>query len=131
MKIYFNKTNIALYVDDIHKTIPSGSVEITQEQYKALLDGQSQGKQIGSDENGNPILVAPPAITQTQLIYKERVWRDGELMRSDIELNKVQDADSKAVGSVSDWRSYRKALRALPEHPLFPAIEARPVAPDA
>ncbi len=61
---------------------------------------------------------------------QERAWRDVELARADIELNKVQDADPSSKGSVSDWRSYRKALRQLPENQSFPNISARPLAPD-
>lgn len=61
---------------------------------------------------------------------EERIWRDGELVRSDIELNKVQDADPKCNGTVSQWREYRKALRAWPEHKDFPKKEFRPRSPD-
>lgn len=63
--------------------------------------------------------------------YIERYWRDSELIRSDIELYKVQDSDPKAVGTVAGWREYRKALRAWPEHKDFPNKEKRPVSPDA
>jgi len=63
--------------------------------------------------------------------YRERQWRDTELERADVELFKVQDGDPKAVGSVSDWRQYRKELRAWPEHEGFPLKANRPKAPDA
>lgn len=63
--------------------------------------------------------------------FQERLWRDSELDRADIELYKVQDSDPKAKGSVSEWREYRKALRAYPESEGFPNKESRPVAPDA
>ena len=68
---------------------------------------------------------------ETNLSYTERAWRDSELIRSDIELYKVQDSDPKAVGIVAGWREYRKALRAWPEHKDFPNKEKRPVSPDA
>ncbi len=60
----------------------------------------------------------------------ERMWRDAELVRSDVELYKAQDADPKSIGSVSDWRIYRKALRAWPESKDFPKTLFRPKAPD-
>lgn len=63
--------------------------------------------------------------------FQERLWRDSELSRADIELYKVQDSDPKSKGSVSEWREYRKALRAYPESEGFPNQESRPVAPDA
>lgn len=60
---------------------------------------------------------------------QERVWRDNELVRSDRELNKVQDGDSS--GTVSSWREYRTLLRDWPENEFFPDSSKRPVAPDA
>lgn len=69
-------------------------------------------------------------ISKAGLEIIERLWRDDELKRADYELNKVQDADPKARGSVADWRGYRKALRSLPEHPNFTDISARPNPPD-
>lgn len=68
------------------------------------------------------------AQTGEQLEAVERIWRDTELRRAGIELNKVQDG--MGVGSVSAWREYRCALRNLPQHELFRAIEARPTVPD-
>lgn len=56
---------------------------------------------------------------------KERTWRDSQLAMSDIELYKVQDGDG--IGLVSDWRDYRKALRAWPESINFPNEDYRPV----
>lgn len=70
-------------------------------------------------------------IIQDNTEAEERLWRDSELARADIELYKVQDSDPKAKGSVSEWREYRKALRAYPESEVFPNQESRPVAPDA
>ena len=57
----------------------------------------------------------------------ERSWRNEELNRADIELNKVQDG--MGINSVSAWRSYRNALRDYPAQQDFPNGE-RPVAPD-
>lgn len=44
-----------------------GSVEIEDDYWQELLDGQSQGKQIVSNEDGYPILVDPPAPSQSEL----------------------------------------------------------------
>lgn len=57
----------------------------------------------------------------------EILWRNQELFRADIELNKVQDG--MGVGTVSAWRTYRCQLRNWPEHPDFPCKDKRPVAP--
>ncbi len=61
----------------------------------------------------------------------ERAWRNQELIRADYELNKVQDADLKAVGTVGAWREYRKALRQYPQHKDFPSPDSRPKSPES
>ena len=71
-----------------------------------------------------------PKLTLEQASILERHWRDNELNRADIHLNKVQDGMS-GFGSVGPWRLYRVDLRNWPENPEFPKIENRPVAPDA
>jgi len=48
-----------------------GSVEIEDDYWQELLNGQSQGKQIISDETGYPILADPPAPTQEELDARE------------------------------------------------------------
>lgn len=45
---------------------PSDAVEITSEQYAALLEGQSNGQHIVGDENGFPILITPEPHVPTQ-----------------------------------------------------------------
>ena len=70
-----------------------------------------------------------PEPTPEQLVAIERAWRDGELDRADIELNKVQDG--MGTGTVSAWREYRCLLRNWPENEFFPDSTKRPVSPDA
>ncbi|THA20837.1 DUF4376 domain-containing protein [Histophilus somni] len=56
MKIYFKD---GFYMSHIHKNIPQGAVEISEDLYRSLLMGQSEGKQIITDENGYPQLAEP------------------------------------------------------------------------
>ena len=62
-----------------------------------------------------------------ELQRQARAWRDAELARADIELNKVQDGVGK--GTVAEWRTYRINLRNWPATTEFPNV--KPVAPDA
>src|SRR5690554_636524 len=118
--MFYSKQTGGFYDPEIHgNNIPEDAVEISKELHSSLLQGQASGKVIVSDESGYPVL-SDPVITQEDLEVFERIWRDAELNRSDIELNKVQDSDPKAKGSVSDWRTYRKELRAWPESENFP-----------
>lgn len=47
------------FYDDRFSNIPESAVEISEEIYLELLEGQSNGKVIVSDKNGQPILVEP------------------------------------------------------------------------
>lgn len=67
--MYFSKATGGFYSVEIHgDNIPADAVEITIEQHAALLEGQSQGKIIGADGVGNPVLIDPPAPTQEQVV---------------------------------------------------------------
>lgn len=67
--------------------------------------------------------------TVTQLLSAdERIWRNAELTRADIQLLKVEDG-AKGIGTQKAWREYRNALRDYPVSEFFP--HTRPVAPDA
>ena len=128
-KIYYDKGVNGFLHENIAPTIPNTAVEISVSKYKELRQGQLDGKVLSCDEDGNPILVEK-TVTQEEIFLAERSWRDVELDRADEELNKVQDSDPKARGTVSQWRDYRKALRAWPENPDFPEKSLRPKAPD-
>lgn len=62
------------------------------------------------------------------LAHRERVWRDVELSRADIILNKIQDGMT-GYGTVGQWRAYRVELRNWPANDNFPNNELRPAAP--
>jgi hypothetical protein len=108
--------------------MPPDCIAITEDEYRGLILLQDQGMGISHGSDGKP-----EATDQSLIIdpVSERFWRNLELCRADIELYKVQDSDSKAKGSVSDWRNYRKMLRGWPESLDFPNKEFRPKAPDA
>lgn len=59
MTIYFNPVEMAFYSDEIYSDIPSQAVQLSNDQYTALLNGQSQGKQIIADKTGRPVLIDP------------------------------------------------------------------------
>lgn len=128
MKIYFDPTSMGFYTSEYFKTFPTKSIEISTDTYKELLAGESQGMQISCDENGKPFL-KEPEVDLEFLTSQENAWIKKELSFASNELEKVQDSDPKAVGTVSQWRDYRKALRAWPEHEDFPNKESRPVPP--
>lgn len=60
MTKFYSKTTGGFYAPDIHDTMPNDVVELTDEAWMALLEGQSEGKVIVADENGLPLLQDPP-----------------------------------------------------------------------
>lgn len=64
-----------------------------------------------------------------QVGMEERSWRGAELNIADIELLKAEDADPDSVGTPTQWRQYRVALRNWPESEFFPDSAKRPVRP--
>lgn len=56
-----------------------------------------------------------------------KFWRDQELARADLELNKV--LDGMGTGTEQEWRDYRCKLRNWPDSKSFP--KTKPQSPDA
>lgn len=56
MKIYFSKLTMGFYFDTIHTNIPSDAVEITQSEYKNLLEKQAAGYEIVANKKGKPVI---------------------------------------------------------------------------
>lgn len=83
--------------------------------------------------------VAPPgekAIAASEkeksdfIIATERKWRDKELARADVQVNKIEDGEPGVTGTLAEWREYRVNLRSWPDSEFFPQYGYRPQAPD-
>ncbi|MFZ7107920.1 DUF4376 domain-containing protein [Avibacterium avium] len=128
MTIYYQN---GFYFD----TPPAGAVEISEETYRTLLQGQSQGKQIVANEQGYPMLVEPQpspyhrlqgtewvidADKQTELLANQQaqVWEQ-------IKQKRHQNCRSGVyVKSVDKWfhsddasRQQYTFMRTLPDFP--------------
>lgn len=100
--------------------IPADAVAITSEQHQALLTGQANGQLIQANDDGVPILADPPEPTDEEKEEAKaaavRSARDDLVDRTSREINRLEDAGTDA----SAWRSYRVALRNVPEQDGFP-----------
>jgi hypothetical protein len=66
MTIYFYSASAdGFYASDINPVMPTDVVEITEEYYQSLLQGQSEGLQIVADARGYPILITPAPVPPT------------------------------------------------------------------
>lgn len=125
MKYFFSPESEALYLDTAGTTIPPDAVELSAEEYAAVLDGQAQGKVIRHDADGRPVAVEYAA-TAAELFMTLRARRDALLRACDW----TQMPDSPLTDELrSDWAAYRQALRDLPETVTDPAAAEWPVAP--
>lgn len=125
---YYSASAQGFFTSEVNgENIPSDCVEITEEYKAYLLSSESSAKKIAPDESGYPVIV-DVTLSDSDKASVEKAWRDSELGQADMELNKVQDADPKAVGTVAQWREYRRALRNYPESEGF-SSGIRPVSP--
>lgn len=81
--MFYSAQNKGFYSSDIHgNSIPADAVEITASEHAALIEGQSQGKRIVSNERGFPIAIDPPATPVAELL--ERAKAELRTMRRDM-----------------------------------------------
>lgn len=135
MKIYFSPLQLAFYPEDFRDDYdragawPADAFLVPYTSFtKFALTPAPKNKKLGC-KSGLPEWV-DIELTVSDLELAERFWRNSELVRADVELSKAQDSDPKAVGSVTQWRDYRKALRAWPAEEGFPSPNLRPNPPD-
>lgn len=71
--MYYAKSTNGFY-DPAFNVLPDDAVEITDELWQSLLDGQSQGKIISANASGMPYLEDKPAPTKDQTISNISVY---------------------------------------------------------
>lgn len=136
----YSAQTCGFYNIEIHgDNIPDDAVEITNELHAALLEGQSQGKIIASNEDGRPILVDKPVPPYEEILEKKTAdeisWRN-EMLRQVIDgLDQIRnDAE---FGSTTYNKPYTaaqlNAVRVLlceyPDSEGFP-FGSRPTMPE-
>ena len=99
---FYSASTGGFYTPDIHPTMPTDVVEITEKYYQSILDGQSTGKLITSDLQGKPVLTEPIIIPPT---YQE-------LRRSEYnKLNQDEMRFDDLINSTTTWVDSIKAIK--------------------
>jgi len=129
MSIFYDPVSEGFYHKGIQTFIPKTAIEITRDEYLEFQRGQCKGLKVVLVDG--KLSLTNREVKLEDLRLEENSFIDRELLRARDELEKVQDSDAQAFGTVAQWREYRKALRAWSEHKEFPSKEFRPVAPDA
>lgn len=123
------------YLVGIHTTIPEDAVEIPDARFESVIGNPAPGKVRDHDEQGLPILIDPPPLTQDQQIEQERQWRDAELAsrqwlrdrhRDEQDLGRETTLNGEQFGELL---GYLQSLRDWPQSEHFPVLEHRPIAP--
>lgn len=108
--IYYSKSTQGFYSKEIHENIPKDAVEITEELHKELLEGQSNGKVINSDEKGHPILVDPTPPTYEELVARVESARKAAYANAQTGSDRLfAEAQRMQMMGLSGWEEVRDA----------------------
>lgn len=115
MTTYFNPDDIAFYSDELYSNIPSQAVPLSDEQYIALLNGQSQGKQIIADKTGNPVLIDPQPSAAHVLNLDTLTWEISPekqtALLADTQTRLIANLDEHAATIYSTWTRFESEYR--------------------
>lgn len=95
--------------------VPEGAVEISQDKYIELLNGQSQGKQIIVDKAGNPILIDQQPSAAHQLNLDTLTWEISAekqtALLAETQTRLVANIDEHAAKIYSTWTRFESEYR--------------------
>lgn len=107
--MFYSKSTGGFYSREIHgANMPADVVEITSEQHSALIEGQSNGKVITSDENGFPILI-DPVITPEQIQQQTNTTARQYLASTDWYVIRMQENGTPIPQDILDAREAARA----------------------
>lgn len=110
-------------------------MEISDDRFVTVIGNPDPGKVRSHDEDGLPILVDPPALSEIQLVAKERAWRDAELgsvqwirdrHRDELDLGRPTTLSKEQF---TELLAYLQKLRDWPQSEAFPDLLQRPHPP--
>lgn len=117
MTKYYSASSKGFYSKEVHgSNIPDDAVEITDDEWLSLLEGQSEGKIISSDSNGRPILIDQPAPTKDELISMGIKEKERLIAEATVKIAPFQDAEDldmatpEEKSSLMAWKKYRVLL---------------------
>ena len=115
MTTYFNPEDMAFYSDELYSEIPSKAVPLSDEQYIALLNGQSQGKQIIADKTGNPVLIEPQPSAAHVLNLDTLTWEISPekqtALLAETQTRLIGNIDEHAAKIYSTWTRFESEYR--------------------
>ncbi|ELE6492482.1 tail fiber assembly protein [Enterobacter hormaechei] len=116
MNYYFSESELGFYCDEVNESMPVDAVEISEDVYLSLLEGQSKGKFISADSAGTPVLTDPPEPTQVELVAQAEDKRTTLMEEANASITPLQDAadldiaTDEEMESLRAWKRYRVLL---------------------
>ena len=112
MTMYFKD---GFFDDSYGGFVPESAVEISQDKYIELINGQSQGKQIIADKIGNPVLIDPQPSAAHELNLDTLEWEiSGEkqaALLADAQTRFIANVDEHAAKIYSTWTRFESEYR--------------------
>ena len=131
--IYSSSTG-GFYDTAVHgDSIPTDAVEISQEKYEALFQGQRDGMVIVSDDNGYPMLSSPPTEDPAALA---KIALDNKVQIANQQIAIIKPAVDAGYAKpehtqlLADWQRYRYELTLVPEQTGWPESPQWPTEPE-
>ncbi|KVM85820.1 phage tail protein [Burkholderia stagnalis] len=134
---YDSNSNIVAFYDKCDSPPPSGTnvVDISDDEWRISIEGQSRGKRAMLDGNMHPVLIDPPAPTRADVAASMRSKRDAAIDATDWFASRHQDETLIGNGTTltaaqfSMLIKYRQALRDISGTEGWPYV-VLPSAPD-
>ena len=114
---FYSASTGGFYAPDINPTMPTDAVEITEEYYQSLLEGQANGQQIVADAQGYPILITPVPVPPTAA--QNQATASGILSSTDwTTIADVADPiNSPYLANQDEFIAYRNEIRKIAVYP--------------
>ena len=95
--------------------VPESAVEISQDKYIELLNGQAQGKQIIADKTGNPVLIDPQPSAAHELNLDTLMWEISPekqtALLAESQTRLIANIDEHAAKIYSTWTRFESEYR--------------------
>ena len=107
MSIYYSPSVSGFFSDDVHLQIPQDATEISVDWFNFLQEGQSKGKCISHNDQGQPILVEQQSSTNNIVAHVKEMRSYAYARESDPIFFKVQRGEA----SMEDWHMKINEIR--------------------
>lgn len=114
---FYSASTGGFYNAEVNPTMPTDVVEIIEEYYQSLLQGQSEGLQIITDAQGYPILITPVPVPPTAAQNKATASK----LLSNTDWTTIADVSSPVnnpyLANQDEFLAYRNEIRKIAVYP--------------